>query len=38
MNSNIVESFFVWLNEILAANDVLTSKSVINKILELSRF
>ena len=37
INSNLVESFFVWLNEILTANDVLTSKSII-KILELSRF
>ena len=38
INSNLVESFFVWLNEILAANDVLTSQSIINKILELTRF
>ena len=37
INSNLVESFFVWLNEILTANDVLTSKSIIT-ILELSRF
>ena len=38
INSNLVESFFVWLSEILAANDVLTSQSIVNKILELSRF